>query len=249
MQMHRFLLTAAFCTAAVFLSPAAHAGWFDGDRVQGSGHVASETRNVTGYSAIKLTSGIKVVVRQSGHEGVELRADDNVLPLVETNVVTSGGQKTLELGYRKGASLYTRNDVVAVVDVNTLKRIVITGAGDVSSDALNAPSLALEVSGSGDIQLRKLQSDELDIQIAGSGDVRVAGRAAKLAISIAGSGGVEGMELDTDAADVSISGSGNAKVNARKDLKVSIAGSGDVVYRGDAQLRSRIAGTGSVTKR
>jgi len=41
---------------------------------------------------------MKLVLRQGAREGFELRANDNVLPLIETQVVDRGGVPTLEIG-------------------------------------------------------------------------------------------------------------------------------------------------------
>ena len=58
-----------------------------GPTVAGSGKVATETRAVVGFDAIALRGSITLELRQGEREGLELSADDNLLPLIETRVV------------------------------------------------------------------------------------------------------------------------------------------------------------------
>jgi hypothetical protein len=246
------LLTAGLLVAA----SAAHAGersssWFSigGNAVKGSGQLQTEARPVGAFEAVSVRGALKVVLRQSGSPAVQVRADDNLLPLIETRVESRSGVPTLEIGVKSGTHYSARSEPVVTVDVATLKALSISGSGDVECDALKAPRLRVAVAGSGDARLRGLAIDEMSVRVSGSGDVQAAGRAAKLGVSIAGSGDVSALELAADEVEVSIAGSGDARVNAGKTLAVSIAGSGDVAYQGDATVKTSIAGSGTVRKR
>jgi hypothetical protein len=204
---------------------------------------------VSGFQSIALKTSAKLVLRQGSREGIELRADDNILPLIETRVVDGAGGPTLEIRSRDGASYSTKTTPVVTIDLIKLSGLSVSGSGDVSGDGLKSPALKIAISGAGDIRLSKLVVDDLGIKVSGSGDIRFNGRAGKLGIAIAGSGDVDTAGLEADDVSVSISGSGDASVNARKTLAVSIAGSGDVVYVGDAVPRTSIAGSGTVKRK
>ena len=221
-------------------------GGFGG--VTGSGKLQNEARNVGSFQAIALRASMKLVLRQGTREGVELRADDNILPLIETQVVDRGGVPTLELGVKKGASFSTRNPVVATIDLINLRALSIAGSGEVVGDALKTPQLAIAISGSGDVKLKQLAADEISAKVSGSGDLEFAGRTGKLGLSISGSGDVNARALEADDVSVSVAGSGDANVTARKTLTISIAGNGNVTYAGDATVKSSIAGHGKVQK-
>ncbi len=216
-----------------------------GAAVVGSGKVATERRAVAGFDAIALRGSITLELRQGEREGLELSADDNLLPLIETRVVG----RTLEIGPGPDTGWRARNDIRVRVDLVQLKSLSLSGSGDVRADALKAGTLKLLVQGSGDIRLGGLAADEVSVRIAGSGDVALDGRAAKLAISVVGSGDVDAGRLEADDASVSIAGSGDADVNAGRTLTITIAGSGDVRHRGNASVQTAIAGSGSVHRR
>ena len=217
--------------------------------VQGSGKLQTEARNVGSFSAVEVHASMNVVLRQGPREAVELRADDNLLALVETRVVSRSGVPTLEIRMRDHTSYSSRNPITLTVDVVALSSLSVRGSGNVTGDGLKAAALKIAVAGSGNVKLQKLSLDEASLKISGSGNAELAGKAGRLGLSISGSGDINARELEADEVSVSIAGSGNARVKARKMLSVSIAGSGDVEYTGDATLKTSIAGSGHVTKR
>jgi hypothetical protein len=216
----------------------------------GSGRTATEARAVGGFSAIALRGNIDLVVRQGAHEALQVSADDNLLPLLQTRVETHDGRPTLVVQWAHGQNVRPQARSVVTVDVLRLTAVSASGSGDIAVGALQTPELALSISGSSDARLDALDTQRLRIAIAGSGDVTAAGKASRLEISIAGSGDVHAGALAAADATVSIAGSGYARVHAAKTLAVSIAGSGDVEYAGGAALtRSRVAGSGSIRQR
>ena len=78
---------------------------------------------VAGFQALSSAGSIDLVLRQGTREGIELRADDNLLALIETRVVDRGGVPTLEISPRRGTSFSTRLPLTATVDFVTLKAI------------------------------------------------------------------------------------------------------------------------------
>ncbi len=251
----RFVSVAFFTAALALAAPVARAddhSWLrlsGGSMLAGSGKLQTEARAVGSFSALTLRGSMKVVLRQGSKEAVQVEADDNLLPLVETRVVEHAGVPTLEVGLKPGSGFRSHHEITVTVDVVTLSALAIRGSGDVFADGLKTPSLKLDMSGSGDIHLTRFDGAEFSVQIAGNGDVTASGRAAKVRLGIAGSGDIDTTGLDADDVSIDIAGSGDASVNAHKTLAVSIAGSGDVSYVGDAVVKSSIAGSGSVKKR
>lgn len=217
--------------------------------VQGSGKLQSEARTVGSFQAIELHASLNLVLRQGARDALELRADDNLLALVETRVVNRSGVPTLEIRTRDGSPFSSRNPITLTAEVVTLSSLSVRGSGNVSGDRLKAPALKIAVAGSGDVKLQKLSLDEMSLKISGSGNAHLSGKVTRLSLSISGSGDINTHDLEADEVSVSIAGSGDASVNAGKTLNVSIAGSGDVEYTGGATVKTSVAGSGSVKKR
>jgi hypothetical protein len=218
-----------------------HAG-FAGDRIAGSGRIVEESRALAGFSALKVSGGVDVELRASARESVTVRADDNVVPLIETRVEGT----TLVIGPARGASFGTRRRPRVLVEFVRLGELTVAGAGDVRADRVRGDILAVSVAGSGDVRIDSLDVNSLGAMLAGSGDFIGAGRADQQGFRIRGSGDVRARDLVGRTVKVSIAGSGDALVHATEELDVAIAGSGDVVYRGAPKVTKSIAGSGSV---
>lgn len=216
---------------------------------QGSGRVATENRKVADFQAIALAGSMNLQVRQGTQPSLQVQADDNLLPLIETVVESGSAGPTLNVRWKRGESTYTRTRVVVTVVMPRLTAVSAAGSGDMRLESFSTPALQISLSGAGDARLDGLTTDDLGIRISGSGNVGGSGKAGKLKISIAGSGDVRLAALMADDVQVRIAGSGDAAVHAEKTLDVSIAGSGDVSYGGNPALKSSVAGSGSVKKR
>jgi len=191
--------------------------------VPGSGNAKTEVRNAPAFSAVSVGGAIDADIAVGPESHVEITGDDNVVPLITTDV---HGDR-LEISSRK--SFRTSVHLVAKITLPRLTGIGLTGSGDITAHGV--------------------QSDHLGVTLSGSGTIRVDGTAHEAEVEVNGSGTVTLDQLAAERASVSVAGSGDVAVAASKSLDVSITGSGDVTYRGDPELKKRITGSGSVSKR
>jgi Putative auto-transporter adhesin, head GIN domain len=216
-----------------------------GDRVKGSGRIVDDRRPLSGFVAVHLNGPIDVQLKASDRDGVTVRADDNIAPLIETRV-TGGDRPSLEIGVAGGASFRASRRPVVVVEFRALSELVIRGSGDARADRIAAEDFVLSMTGSGDARIDALQATRFAAVVSGSGDLVVSGRADEQAYRLSGSGDVSAGRLEGRRLQVSIAGSGDAVVHASEILDVTIAGSGEVAYRGSPRVTQRIRGSGSV---
>lgn len=218
------------------------------ETVVGSGRLQTETRAIGGFRAVALQGGMNLVLRQGAREGVEVRADHNLLPLIDTRVVERAGQPTLEIGSRSGTSYSTRNEVTVMVDLISLKALTLSASGDTSCERLKTDVLQATLSGSGTLKIGQLDADALNLRLSGSGDVQAAGRTGRVELVVNGSANADLRGLQADSVAVRIAGSGDASVHARRELSVAISGSGSLQYVGEPALKSSITGSGSIER-
>jgi Putative auto-transporter adhesin, head GIN domain len=192
---------------------------------QGSGVVRTETRPVNGFSAVQLAGNGDVQIEQSGTESLTISAEENLLPLLTSDVVDN----QLRLGVKDGARIDTTQPITYTVTVREL-----TG---------------MEVAGSGTQTATKVKTASLSIRMAGSGSVTATGTADAQNIDMAGSGVYRGSGLTSKTATVRSAGSGNAEIAVSDSLDVTIIGSGSVTYAGTPQVKQSILGSGSLQKK
>lgn len=234
--------------AATVATGSAQAWSWGGERVAGNGDIATEARDTGSFDGIAVSGGFNVVVRQGTVHKVEVKADRNLLPVIETRVVDGGKGRTLQIEPKKGVNIQTATTPSFVIELPSLRAISVAGSGTVKVEAMKTGGVDAAIAGSGDIRFANLEADKLAMKVSGSGDIVAAGRCANASVSIAGSGDVKAADLVAEEVKVSIAGSGDAVVNATKKLHVSIAGSGDVKYAGSPEITSSIAGSGKVRR-
>lgn len=238
------LAIALMAAVAPLTQVSASPGWFAGERVQGSGTIVKTSRDVSGYDGLEMGLPGTVEIRLGGSEGVQIEADDNLTPLIET--VVDGG--TLKIRpVRKELQFNSRN-LRIVVNARKMEHISVGGSGTVDADGLRGQRMSFNVGGSGSINVRGLEAESVKVSLGGSGNLKASGNADSLTVAIGGSGKVGTGQLQARAVSVSIGGSGQATVWAKQTLAVSVAGSGDVSYYGDPQVSKSIMGSGSIRR-
>lgn len=237
------LVSAALCSSA-------HAwSWsISGERVNGNGDIATEAREPGAFDGVSLTGGFNVVIRQGTGHKVEVKADKNLLPLIETRVVEGSKGRTLQIEPKKGVNIHSSTNPSFVIEMPALRAVAVAGSGTVKVEAMKAADVDAAIAGSGDIRFARLDADRLAMKVSGSGDIVAAGRCGQASVAISGSGDVKAADLVAEDVKVTIAGSGDAQVQATKKLNVNIAGSGDVKYAGSPEISSSIAGSGKVRR-
>jgi hypothetical protein len=217
------LLLAAVVIVTGMLSGCESVG--GGQSVRGSGTVATEKRDVSGFTDVRVHGSGDVTVDQTGTDSLSVEAEDNILPLLETTVRDG----VLHLGTKPNVNLHTTRPIRYHVTVARL-----TGFG---------------ISGSGDVKARNIDTDRLSGSISGSGSATLAGRADAADLRISGSGSYDAANLQCKTVKVSISGSGDATVNATDRLEADVSGSGSVQFAGNPTVSKHISGSGTVARR
>jgi hypothetical protein len=190
----------------------------------GSGNLKTETRSVSGFTRIALDGTGQVTIQQTGTESLSIEADDNLLPLLTSDV--AGGKLTLAT---KG-SIHPTKPIHYRITVKDIAAIALEGAGDVSATGLHADALA--------------------VRISGSGNVSLAGTAASETIDIDGAGRCDAAQLATKTARVTVDGAGHVEVAPSDTLDAKVDGVGDVFYTGNpSNLTQKVSGLGKVARR
>jgi len=201
-------------------------GGGNGPEVIGSGTVRSVTRPLAGFSAITLRGAGQVTVLPGAKEEVILKADDNLLPLLISEV--RGG--TLTLGFKNGSRVQVNQPVEFEVRVKTLK--------------------ALQLSGNWSLEAKEIRGERLEIEaLSGNGTLTVSGRVDEFQLTVkSGNWIIQGKDLPTRRALVHMGGNVKAVVNVSDLLDVTLHGNALVDYLGSPQVRQSGSRKGQVRK-
>ena len=211
--------------------------------VVGSNNIITQEKQLSVYDRIEVLGSYDVIFTDGEVGKIKIKAPDNILPLIQTEV--SDG--LLKIGAEKNRYKVKEPIIIYVPVDSRLKQVDIKGSADIYSEKnLETKALNVDIYGSGDVRLQ-VEASSLALKIDGSGDIRVGGKTDNLSININGSGDVEVPNLKAEKAAISISGSGDVSAYVTEDVDISIAGSGDVIIKGNPKkIKQKIKGSGRV---
>ena len=231
-KMGRILAAVVMCLA--LLLPAACGVGF----VFGSGNSVTEEREIAGVEGVDLSFVGDLRITQGDEEKLVITADDNVLPLITTEVRNG----VLNIGSKSTVGFQPMTKLEYNLTVRELSSLRLSGAGNATMDGLETGDLTLVVSGAGNLSLQDVNADHIQATLSGLGNMEISGKTARQDVKLSGAGNYSAGDLETGVADVTLSGLGNAEVWATETLDATISGAGNIDYYGDPQGTKQVAG-------
>ena len=209
--------------------------------VTGSGNVVHETRPLAGWSAVDLSCPGTLELAIGENQGIQIEAEENILPLIETLV----RDDRLTIRFTQGVrSIHPTQPIRLRAATPGIDAMAVSGSGAIHAPYIEREALTLDVSGAGAIDVDSTSVGRLTTRISGSGGVTIQGNAVEQEIRISGSGNLDARDLTSQKAHVTISGSGNAMVHVEREIDGRISGSGSIVYSGQPATSIRTSGSG-----
>jgi hypothetical protein len=194
------------------------------DRVKGSGVVKTEKRSLTAFNSIEVICHGSIKVDTQGQEGLEISGDDNIIPLITTEV----NNGTL---YIRSSKDYDPQDKLEIlISAPNLKSFVFAGAGEST--------------------ISNVKNDRMEIAITGAGSLTASGETKEADITLSGAGSVDAKNLRALSARVNATGAGSVDVYATEQLDAKAFGVGEINYYGKPKTVNRQAvGIGGINER
>lgn len=192
--------------------------------VQGSGNPKSEKRNVSGFKEIEAGGAIALEIDANKDFSVEVEADDNLLPLIKTEV----DGNTLKISTEDGIS--TKNKIIVRISMPEL--------------------ISLDVSGASGAVVSNLKTDSLKLEASGASKIKISGEANNLESNANGASGIDAEGLSVNDADVEASGASSTTVSAANNLKADASGASTILYTGEPKnVEPTSSGASSIKKK
>lgn len=201
--------------------------------VEGVGSTVEEIRDVSGFYAVSNTTSFNVHVSQADSFSVLVVAQENLMPLIETN--KSGG--TLIIKTREFSCIRNSSSIDVFVTLPEIEELHLTGSGRIECDGIVADELELSTTSSGDMSVDSVFCDDLYVKLTGSGDVEINKADALYSqVRLTGSGDIDLGELLTEDIEITQTSSGNidGEVYGAETADISLTGSGRIMILGDA---------------
>ncbi len=210
------VLTMTALTAAVALTTGC-----DATATRGEGAVTSETRQIRGFTRVEAGAGISVSVRIDPTATVEVRAQQNIVPIILTDVTN----ETLRI---HSARSYTSSEPVEIV--------------------ISTPQLdGIALSGGSHGTVDGLASDALDVSLTGGSQLTASGQSRTVTLDMTGGSTADLEAVSAATISVDLSGGGDATVTASERVQGTASGGTRLTVLGGAQLSVDTSGDAQVT--
>lgn len=191
--------------------------------VHGSGVRKTEKRELAAFTSIETSGAFEVEVNCQKPASFEIETDDNIIPLVQTEVRDGVLRVSTTKGYSSSGGIILR------VNVPDLESLRSTGAGK--------------------FRVTDVKNDHFEINSTGAATVVASGQTKSLKLGSTGAGKIDAHNLRADAAEVSVTGAAAVEVYANDQLDVTVSGAGHVIYSGNPKVNKHVSGAGEVIKK
>ncbi|XZE19179.1 head GIN domain-containing protein [Pirellulaceae bacterium SH449] len=190
--------------------------------ITGSGVSQSEARDLDEFRSIRNTTVGEVMITIGDNQTVEVTADDNILPLVVTEVVDG------ELIIKSTGNFSTSLGLLVNITTPMVESVSSAGVGNT--------------------KLLGIDSDKLNVRLSGVGSIQAEGSVKNLNVSVTGVGGVNFSKLIAENVSVKVSGVGSAVVHASQSINASTTGVGSIRVAGNPEEKTvKKTGVGSIS--
>lgn len=214
--------------------------YYFGPCIDGSGSVITEVREVAEFSGVTNTGSFDVYIYPAEDFHVEVKAQGNLLPIIETYV--SGYNLTVRA--KEGTCFRSSLPVEVYVWMPELENVTLSGSGKIFAELANASLVECFNSGSGHLVIDTVEARDFTAGNSGSGLVRIGEvTASDVGFHQSGSGTIDGGTVyGSVQLKVRHSSSGRVRADLVEGTSVDaiLSGSGKIDLTGEAPLAKYI---------
>jgi len=193
------------------------------DAISGSGVRQKQKREVASFTSIATEGAFDIDVVCQKPQSIEVEADDNLLPMITTEVSN-------HVPHIRSNQSYSVNDPIKItISLPNLEGISASGAGKLAVDGI--------------------KNEKFEIDANGATVIRVAGETKLIDIDTNGAGKIDAHKLRAARGVVEAKGVARVDVNVTEQLEVTVSGPSHVTYQGDPVLNKTVNGPGTIEKR
>ena len=192
-------------------------------KIRGSGTSQSQSRDVSGFKAIKVRGALNVEITAQKDFSVAVEADDNLLEHIRTEIDNG----TLEI--------WSEGKISPKTSINV----------KVSMPELNA----VDIAGASNAVVSNVKSDSIKIEVHGASKVKIDGEATNLKSEASGASKIDAESLRVENAEVEANGASKTIVQAINEVKADASGASTIYYTGDPKNVTQHSSGASSVKR
>lgn len=213
------------------------------DAIEAEGEVITKTREVGDFDKVKVSNGLRVMLKNGEPGTVEVQANENLHDIIITEV----RDNTL---YIKSDKNIRRADAKNIrVPVGKLDRIASSSGSSVrSNDKLNASKIELDSSSGSSIDIN-LSATTVDCESSSGSSLVVSGKANKIIADSSSGSTIDASDLKTNSCDAESSSGSTIRVNCDSSISARASSGSSIRYDGNPSDKNvKKSSGGSVRK-
>jgi hypothetical protein len=195
----------------------------------------TETRNVSNFNAIKVSSGIDLFLKMGDTEEVTVVADDDVIDKIITEV--KDGTLKIYMKQNNGWNSWNIKSRKVYVKVKELNKLHASAGSDVQSDnTLSGETLEVKASSGSDVNL-DIHYKNFSVDASSGSDARISGKTKNLEAEASSGSDIKAQDLESVNCKVRVSSGSDATITVTEELNARASSGGDVRYYGNPQIK------------
>lgn len=210
--------------------------------ISGSGNVKKETRQVSSFDALDISSAFEIYLTQGNEESLVLEADDNILDKIITEV--RGG--TLKI-YVKENIRHVKT-MKLYIGFKMLEKIDLSGACDIKGEGTyKFNNIEFDASGASEISM-EFTADKVYLDMSGASEINFVGSANSMIVDVSGATDIYAQDFEVKVCSIDASGASTIKVFATEELNVDASGASTVRYKGQPSVSVDVSGASTIRR-
>ena len=212
---------------------------------KGSGVAKEEARELDGpFMSVKVEGIVHATVSLGDTMAVTLKGDDNIVPLIATEV--RDGE--LVIRARENTNLQPKLPLEARIQLPELTGVAATGAAHVTATAGSTELFEARASGASQVTVKSLDVSEAATTIEGASQVTLSGKTRSFNAEVSGASELNTKDLAAATVGVQFSGASKGTVRAASTVRGTLQGASSLTVIGNPAERAvNTSGAASVT--
>ena len=195
--------------------------------INGNGKVAQENRTTESFDEIKVSRGMNVYISLGNETKVVVRADENLLDVIETEVIGDVLKVSTDTNIRKA-----KEKKVFVTTPNLKLVEAFAGSNVFSENTLKMDDLEVSASAGSNIKL-EINSGSTTASASAGSNVKLEGKSESLFAKASSGSNIKAGDLATLDCTAKVSSGANIWISAKNDFKGNASSGGNVFYSGN----------------
>ncbi len=195
-------------------------------------HSDRQTRKITGFHGVSVSSGIDLYLTQKNSEEVSVEAESADLDKIITEV--EGGILKIYIKEKSWFNMkWNSNPRKVYVSFISLDKIDASAGSDVVSQSLlKLDNLKLNVSSGSDAKL-EIEANEIKVQSSSGSDISLKGKSEYMQADASSGSDINAGDFQVKKCNASVSSGSDIRINVTDELNANASSGGDITYSGN----------------